>query len=73
MFSEKAKLSIVYGVLALKKCFQKCCTLIPGNENRRKFGACFKRYAPQKVDFFSPQFLLPPVFSNVDILSRQHE
>ena len=154
----KRRSCLVYGVLALKKCFQKCCTfqgmkpgenLVPVLKDMRrkksvfshlhffclpyflmlifppgslnsdcsilitrrkvdlkirrrrwqlqsstivpqipmnisyiehttpvtllKFDACFKRYAPQKVGFFSPPFLLPPVFSYVDISSRQSE
>ena len=71
MFSEKAKLSSLWST-RLEKVFSKML-YFPGNENRRKFGACFKRYAPQKVGFFSPPFLLPPVFSYVDISSRQPE
>ena len=65
MFSEKAKLSSLWSS-RLEKVFSKIL-YFPGNENRRKFGACFKRYAPKKVGFFSPPFLLPPMFSYVDI------
>ena len=50
MFSEKAKLSSLRST-RLEKVFSKML-YFPGNENRRKFGAFFKRYAPKKVGFF---------------------
>ena len=49
-FSKKTKLSSRWRT-RLEKVFSKMLHF-PGDEKRRKFDACFKRYAPQKVGFF---------------------
>lgn len=71
MFPKKAKLSSRWRT-RVEKGFSKML-YFRGNENRGKFDACIKRYAPKKVGFFSSPFLSPPVFSYVDISSRQPE